>query len=81
MKVIEIVRSHLIANGFDGLVCTDAECGCLCDDLAPCCSDMSQCEPGYRGADESGQSDWAIYTTKGRAQEADRMVKEWATRT
>jgi len=37
-RVIEIVKAHLEANGFDGLVAVDAECGCLCDDLAPCSS-------------------------------------------
>jgi hypothetical protein len=75
MKVIEIVKAHLEANGFDGLVHTDAGCGCLCDDLAPCCQDISQCEPGYRGADESEDSDWAIYRTKERARESVANVK------
>jgi len=69
--VIEIVKAHLIANGFDGLVQPDAECGCLCDDLAPCCDNISSCKPGYRGADKSDDpEDWAIYTTKERALES-----------
>lgn len=70
-KVIEIVRAHLESNGFDGLVQSDAECGCLCDDLAPCNGDFSACEPGYRGADLNGDpGDWFIYRTKAAALES-----------
>lgn len=39
--VIEIVKAHLEAQGFDGLVQTDAACGCLLDDLQPCCGDLA----------------------------------------
>jgi hypothetical protein len=70
MRIIEIVKAHLEANGFDGLVAVDAECGCLCDDLVPCGGDFGQCEPGYRGANiEQSYSpdDWAIYRTKAAA--------------
>ena len=75
-KVIEIVKAHLVREGFDGLVQVDAECGCLCDDLAPCCSDISQCEPAYRGAHEEGDpGDWAMYRTKERALESVQTVK------
>jgi hypothetical protein len=74
--VIEIVKAHLIANGFDGLVQVDAECGCLIEDLQPCGSDCSACEPGYRGAHEEGDvGDWAIYRTKERALESIATVK------
>ena len=67
-RVIEIVKAHLVAGGFDGLVAVDAECGCLCDDLAPCSSDFGGCEPGYRGALKDGEPDeWAIYRTKAAA--------------
>jgi hypothetical protein len=66
-RVIEIVKAHLEANGFDGLVAVDAECGCLCDDLAPCSSDFGQCEPGYRGAHAEEPGEWAIYRTKAGA--------------
>lgn len=68
--VIEIVKAHLEANGFDGLVQTDGACGCLLDDLQPCCGDFGTCEPGYRGmhADEPGE--WAIYRTKEAARES-----------
>ena len=51
MRVIGIVKAHFVAGGFDGLVQTDAECGCLCDDLAPCCADPAVetacCPCGY----------------------------------
>lgn len=67
MKVIEILAVHIKAGGFDGLVQSDATCGCLLDELAPCCSDFSACEPGYRGmniSDRYSSEDWAIYRTK-----------------
>ena len=67
MKVIEIVRAHLVGEGFDGLVQANAECGCLCDDLAPCAGDWSDCEPGYRGMHASEPGEWAIYRTKAAA--------------
>ena len=74
--VIAIVRAHLTAGGFDGLVQTDAQCGCLCDDLAPCCGDISSCEPAYRGADENGEpGDWAMYRTKARALESVEKLR------
>ena len=66
-RVIEIVKAHLEASGFDGLVAVDAECGCLCDDLAPCSSDFGQCEPGYRGMHAHEPGEWAIYRTKAGA--------------
>ena len=63
-RVIEIIKAHLVANGFDGLVAVDSECGCLRDDLVPCSSDCSMCEPGYRGAHSENPVEWAIYRTR-----------------
>ena len=65
--VIEIVKAHLVVNGFDGLVQTDAECGCLLDDLQPCGGDFAACEPGYRGVGREDPECWAIYRTKAAA--------------
>lgn len=75
MRVIEIVKERLVTDGFDGLVAPHADCGCLCDDLAPCSSDFGQCEPGYRGmhADEPGE--WAIYRTKEAARESCALAR------
>jgi hypothetical protein len=70
-RVIEIVKAHLVAGGFDGLVQTDAECGCELSDLVPCCGDFGACEPAYRGvqpADSLLDGDWAMYRTKEAAE-------------
>lgn len=69
-RVIEIVKAHLVENGFDGLVQTDSECGCLLDDLAPCGSDFGQCEPGYRGCGQEDPECWSIYRTKEAARKS-----------
>ena len=47
MTVHEIILEYLEEHGFDGL-CTD-DCGCLLDDLAPCCSEsLIDCVPGIK---------------------------------
>jgi hypothetical protein len=65
--VIQIVREHLTAIGADGLVCPDADCGCKLDDLAPCCSDISDCQPGW-ASPAMDDDDWRMWTTKERAE-------------
>lgn len=44
--VKEIITNYLIKNGYGGLCHFD--CGCNLDDLIPCDSDFSHCEPGYK---------------------------------
>lgn len=46
--VREIVRKHLEREGYDGLYNEAGECGCLKEDLAPCCQISELCEAGYR---------------------------------
>jgi len=49
MTVGDIIKKYLDDNGFDGLVCSDGECGCLKDELAPCENvNLDSCEPGYK---------------------------------
>lgn len=74
MKVIEIVREHLVAGGYDGLVFGSGDCGCELSDLAPCNESMSECEPAYRGADRGSPVDWAMYANKDDAQQS--LVRE-----
>lgn len=64
--VIQIVKAHLEAEGFSGLVADGAECGCELDDLHPCCEDFSQCQPGYKHADPRAENPdgWAIWKQK-----------------
>lgn len=46
--VRSIIIDFLQANGYDGLVNLDAECGCAMDDLAVCDSPFVECVPAYR---------------------------------
>jgi hypothetical protein len=78
--LIDLMAEALKANGYDGLVSPEAECGCLADDeLAPCGECWCGCEPGYRGPGEPdlGHGDWAIYRTK---EHRDLAVKRAAER-
>ena len=62
MLVIEILKAHLEANGFDGLVQPDAECGCQLSDLQPCCESFATCRPAYKRmrSDPTGEGDWVM---------------------
>jgi hypothetical protein len=44
--VIQIVKAHLEANGFDGLF-SSGNCACKKDDLAPCGEIQGDCEAGH----------------------------------
>ena len=74
-RVIEILKAHLEAHGFDGLVAVHAECGCLLDDLRPCCGDFGECEPGYRGMHAGEPGEWAVYRTKDAARESCAVAR------
>jgi hypothetical protein len=65
-RVIEIVKAHLIARGFSGLVAEDASCGCELDDLVPCGNDCSGCRAGYKHKDPRSEypHGWAIWEQK-----------------
>ena len=62
--VIEIVREHLEKGGFGGLMEESINCGCKLDDLVPCSSDFSGCEPGYKHMDPRNRGRWAIWRQK-----------------
>lgn len=62
--VIEIVKSHLVGFGYDGLVNGAAECGCLLGDLAPCCDNINECKPGYRHDVSDSPGDWIVSTSR-----------------
>lgn len=64
MRVIEIVRAHLVSNGFDGLVHSDSECGCELSCLQPCGEDFADCKPGYKHLTPGGEYDWVISESK-----------------
>jgi hypothetical protein len=59
ITVLEIVRSYLEQNGYDGLY-DPGECACLKDDLAPCGQIGHSCEPGYQYAGHDPDYDWMI---------------------
>lgn len=45
-----IIINFLKANGYDGLVNLEAECGCGLDELNLCDGPCVDCEPAYRWA-------------------------------
>ncbi len=54
MTVKEIVKGHLIKNGYDGLL-HPGECSCKLSDLMPCDEGFaSVCEPGFISACDCG---------------------------
>ena len=57
---IEIIKQHLIDNGFDGLCNSHLDCGCEISDLQPCEDDFSQCRPGYKYKDPNEEYDFLI---------------------
>ena len=68
VKVVDMVKSHLESNGYDGLY--SDECGCELSDLAPCGEIQGDCRAGYKrtlrtqgDADlycEASVGDWVI---------------------
>ena len=56
--VIEILKQHLIDNGFDGLANDDLECGCELSDLHPCGESFEYCKPAFKHIDPSRQYDY-----------------------
>ena len=48
ISVKEIVAKWLAANGYDGLVDPDRECGCQVSDLMPCGEGNLECEAGHK---------------------------------
>ena len=82
--VMDIVRQYLRREGYDGLVDPDAQCGCLVDDLRPCCpGEISGCRPGYkrvcRGCDLDGcdpglgPANWHVSIHKSRSKSRAKL--------
>jgi len=64
LNVIQMVRDHLKANGYDGLVSDDWECGCELDDLAPCGEMRESFIAGHRVIPEDSDLDFGIVAGK-----------------
>jgi len=82
--VMDIVRQYLRREGYDGLVDPDNQCGCLVDDLRPCCpGEISGCRPGYkrvcRGCDLDGcdpglgADNWHVSIHKSRSKSRAKL--------
>lgn len=63
MDVYSIVKQYLEANGYDGLVESDYECGCRTNDLAPCGEINGNCIAAYEWPGEQGY-DFTMKTEK-----------------
>ena len=60
MNCLEIIKRHLKTYGYDGLYNPDGKCACEINDLNPCCSDISECSPGYKIPCDCGDHDFHI---------------------
>ena len=74
--VIEILKQHLIDNGFDGLVNGDAECGCELSDLQPCGESFANCKPAYKYEDPSQNYDFVMFEEKQDELREDQMPND-----
>jgi len=70
LTVRQIVADRLKADGYDGLFCSVGDCGCVLDDLMPCCESCEHCEAGFRGPDPDGECTFRIYPTREAAAKA-----------
>ena len=64
MTCAEIIEKHLKDNGFDGLFCSGADCGCKLGRLFPCCESFDTCRPGYFKYEPGDEFDWIIVSEK-----------------
>jgi len=61
----EMIREYLEKNGYDGLSCPWAECGCEINDLMPCDGpEKDECFAGHRVEDPTGEVDYLIFPGK-----------------
>lgn len=74
--VIEILKQHLVDNGFDGLVNSDAECGCELRDLHPCGESLADCKPAYKHVDPSGEYNYDWLMNEEKQEELPEYSKE-----
>ena len=59
MNAKDIIIDWLKEHDFDGLCLPENDCGCCVDDLIPCASDPTFCQPGKKRIKDDG--DWEIY--------------------
>jgi len=60
-NVKEIVRQYLIEHGYDGLY---SDCGCSLEDLMCCEMPGTDCKPGYKVDDPTGEFEYRIVPEK-----------------
>ncbi|MBV6342412.1 hypothetical protein [Candidatus Magnetobacterium casense] len=60
-----IIEEYIRANGFDGLVNPEIECGCPVDEgLFPCDSVCPECQPGYKGKSNDPDYEYMMFVDK-----------------
>ncbi|MEW6186710.1 MAG: hypothetical protein AB1585_13325 [Thermodesulfobacteriota bacterium] len=65
ISIQEIVREYLEKNGYDGLACPWAECGCKLSDLMPCGEpDKDECFAAHKTDDPEGEVEWLMLPGK-----------------
>jgi len=59
MEIREIVKDYLEEHGYDGLF-QPGVCGCIINDLMPCCEPGTDCEAGHRCDCPSEDSEYMV---------------------
>lgn len=71
IPVKEIVRRYLIKYGYDGLYSDAGQCGCGLADLMCCEMPGTDCEPGYKVGDPTGEFVYRIVPEKEESYEME----------
>lgn len=75
-KTIKEIKERLKRDGYEGLCCPDAECGCDFDDFNACGEGFGECYPAYRHETEVRWVEYIMSTEKDLTKEEVNSMAE-----